>query len=174
MCVTNEEFYAFTLTTGRPWPAHWYAGWRGRSGRPFPKRLASQPVVNVSAEQAEAYCVWSRSRLPTWMEWERAAAGPSRQPYPWGSHWSADRCNSVESERGSIVAADGYSGGDSAEGVRQLCGNVAEPVIAPGGGYEWRGGSYRLRCELWGVAYAFRRAEADARASDVGFRIVTD
>lgn len=173
-CVTNEEFYAFTRATGGPWPRHWDAKWLSRSQRPFPMRIASQPVVNVSVENAQAYCIWSRTRLPTWMEWERAACGPARQPYPWGQEYNAHHCNSVESECGSLVTVDDYPSGDSPEGVHQLCGNVAEWVLSPEGSFEHRGGSYCLPCELWGLVYAFRRTEPGVHAPDVGFRVVSD
>jgi len=173
-CVMNEEYYEFTQATGNNWPCHWDAKWLGRSKRPFPARLASQPVVNVSAEDAQAYCIWSRTRLPTWFEWERAASGPTRQPYPWGVEYSPERCNSIESGRGSLASVDEYPLGNSLEGVGQLCGNVAEWVVGPEGQFELRGGSYLVSCELWGLAYAFRQAESGFYAPDVGFRIVID
>jgi formylglycine-generating enzyme required for sulfatase activity len=173
-CVTNDEFYEFARATGRPWPCHWDARWLNRWNRPFPVRLASRPVVNVSAGNADAYCIWSRTRLPAWMEWERAASGPARQAYPWGADYSAARTNSMESGRGSLAAVDECPPGDSCEGVRQLCGNVAEWVVGPEGRFETRGGSYRTPCELWGLAYAFRQPDVGFHAPDVGFRVVTD
>jgi formylglycine-generating enzyme required for sulfatase activity len=173
-CVTNEEFYAFTRARGRPWPGHWSAAWLRRWGRPFPPRLASHPVVDVSAEAARAYCAWSRTRLPAWFEWERAAAGADRRPYPWGQGWCARRCNSAESGVGSLVSADALPAGDSPEGARQLCGNVAEWVVGPHGRFEVRGGGFRAACELWGLAYAFRLPPAGFHAPDTGFRVAAD
>jgi formylglycine-generating enzyme required for sulfatase activity len=171
-CVTNEEFLVFTSNSGKKWPSHWNSKWLKATGRPFPARLASLPVVNVSAEDAEAYCSWSQTRLPTSVEWECAVAGPLGYPYPWGVDYSTACCNSVESGRGSLVPVNTYPLGDSPEGVRQLCGNVAEWVLEPGRKYEIRGGSYRMSCELWGLAYAFRQPEIGFRAPDVGFRVV--
>ncbi len=173
-CVTNEEYYAFTRATGRPWPPHWGTTWLTSFQQPFPVRLASRPVVNVSAHQAQAYCIWSRTRLPSWVEWQRAAAGHAARPYPWGEAYGAERCNSVESARGSLARADDCPFGDTPEGIRQLCGNVAEWVIGPGGQFELRGGSYRLPCEFWGLAYAFRQVEHSFRSPDTGFRVVLD
>jgi len=174
ICVTNEEYFKFTKAHGKKWPAHWDVKCLDRFQRPFPPRFASQPIVNVTAEDAQAYCIWSRTRLPSWSEWERAASGQARQPYPWGVEYSAARCNSVESGCGSLAAVDDYSLGDSPEGARQLCGNVAEWVVGPEGQFELRGGSYRLPCELWGLAYAFRQPELGYHAPDVGFRDVRD
>jgi len=173
-CVTNEEYFKFTKAHGARWPLHWQAKWLPRSSRAFPARLASQPVVNVTAEDAQAYCIWSRTRLPSWLEWERAASGQTRQPYPWGIKYDAARCNSVESGCGSLAAVDECPLGDSPEGVRQLCGNAAEWVMGPEGQFELRGGSFRMPCELWGLVYAFRQPELGYHAPDVGFRVVSN
>ena len=173
-CVTNDQYYEFTRSSGRPWPTHWDSCWLDRHRRPFPPRVSQQPVVNVSAAQAQAYCIWSRTRLPSWVEWERAVAGEVGFCYPWGSDYSRDRCNSVEGERGSLAAVDEFPEGDSAEGVRQLCGNVAEWAMGPRGVPERRGGSWRVPCEIWGLKYAFEELEADSRAPDLGFRVVSD
>jgi formylglycine-generating enzyme required for sulfatase activity len=170
-CVSNEEYFAFTRATGASWPSHWDAQWLSRRKHPFPARIASLPVVNVSAEQARAYCIWSHTRLPAWTEWERAAGGPTGQSYPWASAYSAERCNSAESERGALARVDDYPQGDSPEGARQLCGNVWEWILGPQGVWELRGGSYRAPCEIWGLPYAFKLVEPCFLAPDVGFRL---
>lgn len=173
-CVTNDEFYKFTQATGKPWPCHWHTRWLNRSNRPFPARLGSRPVVNVCAENAEAYCIWARTRLPTWMEWECAASGRDGRAYPWGTKYKSTYVNSVESGRGSLAVVDEYPLGNSCEGLRQLCGNVAEWVVGPEGRFEIRGGSYRMPCEIWGLTYAFGQPDVGLCAPDVGFRVVAN
>ena len=71
--VTNEEYAAFIKATGRKPPKDWTNG-------AYPAGKGRHPVVNVTYEDAVAYCKWltqkdgkAKYRLPTAEEWEIAA-----------------------------------------------------------------------------------------------------
>ncbi|MFN7920409.1 MAG: formylglycine-generating enzyme family protein [Bryobacteraceae bacterium] len=85
------------------------------------------PVVNVTWHQANAFCEWAKCRLPTEEEWERAARGPDRTKYPWGSNdIDPSRANYDESKIGHPTPVGLYPTGASVEGVLDLIGNVWE------------------------------------------------
>jgi formylglycine-generating enzyme required for sulfatase activity len=90
----------------------------------------NHPVAGVSAVQAADYCRWLGRRLPTEVEWERAARGPNGQPWPWGdAPLTPERANvSFEGPPQDSKPVDSYPAGASVNptGIFNLAGNVWE------------------------------------------------
>lgn len=120
------------------------------------------PVVNVSREDAKAFCQWVGGRLPNDDEWEHAARGGLQgRKYQWGDEWppptgSGNFADVTAKGRYATWKTikdydDGYS--DSSPvgafkpngfGLYDMAGNVWEWVVDPAvlNGNRCRGGSF--------------------------------
>lgn len=96
------------------------------------------PATHVSWNDAQAYCDYSGTRLPTEAEWEVAARGGlEEKPFPWGDDLEPHGAHHMNVFQGQFptanTAEDGYAGTapvDAYEpngyGLFNVCGNVWE------------------------------------------------
>ncbi|MBF0170071.1 MAG: SUMF1/EgtB/PvdO family nonheme iron enzyme [Nitrospinae bacterium] len=111
----------------------------------FADGRGNHPVVEISYEEAENYCVAVGKRLPTGPEWERAARGDDGRAYPWGNEFVGANANTSESGTADTVAVGSFPKGKSPYGVLDLCGNASEWVDEMGKETAYRhrrGGSF--------------------------------
>jgi formylglycine-generating enzyme required for sulfatase activity len=134
--VTNAQYEAFVVATGRVAPESWEAG-------RVPRGKEDHPVANVSWDDAVAFAQWLGEetgldfRLCTEAEWEKACRGDAGSIYPWGDAFDADLANTVESGIEDTTEVDAFSpDGDGPYGVAGMSGNVQEWVA------DWYDGSY--------------------------------
>ena len=178
------------------------ATWRAPEGEGsnILKRL-NHPVVHVSWNDAQEFCKFIGGRLPTEIEWERAARGGKRgRMYPWGNKLmprGKHRCNIWHGDfPKKNTEDDGYMwsapidafGPQNKYGFYNIVGNVWEWVEddwIPNHGKKQQGMTYD-KCKKGGSymchkSYCFRyrvaarsHNSADSAASNLGFRCARD
>ena len=153
------------------------------------------PVVMVSWFGAKAYCEYYGWRLPSEVEWEKAARGQDARPFPWGDELTLNNANYYSShdifEKTFGGAGDttpvgfyngknyhGYQTLDSASpyGLYDMAGNVWQWTgdVYPGQHYRYmRGGSlqnYGYNLRVW----TRNNAGPEYNSPAVGFRCARD
>jgi iron(II)-dependent oxidoreductase len=148
--VTNAQFAEFVDGRGYRSPRHWSAAgweWREREDARAPlyweggpegwERVRfgvreplppDEPVQHVSFYEAEAFAHWAGKRLPTEIEWERAATWHDHEGkfrFPWGQSWMGFEA-SLDRRRFSPAPVGSYAGGVSPVGCVQMAGDVWE------------------------------------------------
>ena len=119
--VTNDAYKQFLSATGHSPPRQWKDGM-------YPSGENKYPVVGVSWYDAQAYAQWVGKRLPTEVEWEKAARGDDGRLYPWGDEFVASWLNVGGDSDGyeQTAPVESFQKGASPYGVQDMAGNVWE------------------------------------------------
>ncbi len=149
--TSAERRGAGVVWTGSAWLTVAEADWRHPRGAATDiTGLDDHPVVQVSWNDARAYCGWKNGQLPSEAQWEKAARGPAtrlRQSgdarrFPWGNDPPAENLlNFADRNQTAAWASrqidDGYqftapvgtyAAGASPYGALDMAGNVWEMV----------------------------------------------
>ena len=114
------------------------------------------PVVVNNWDQAQVYCKWAGSRLPTEAEWEKAARGTNGGAYPWGEGANCGQANYGKCT-GEVQPVGSYPDFASPYGALDMAGNVWEWMVDVYPGttdYMLKGGDWQT--QAWGVRSAVR------------------
>jgi formylglycine-generating enzyme required for sulfatase activity len=184
--LTNEQYVAYVDNEKHP-----MKDW---------EKKKTHPVVNVSWNDAMAYCKWFNTtyaddlkkysltlHLPTEAQWEKAARGEYGNEWPWGNEFDPKKFNADEGSKGDTTPVDAYRQGESPYGIADMVGNVWEwtntlfekyPYKADDGREDektpgnriLRGGSFNH--SRWDARCAARSdRDSDNRSDRVGFRV---
>jgi len=93
------------------------------------------PVRGLTGRQAQDYCNWLNRRLPTEIEWERAARGDTGTRWPWGAAAPSVPAVQMGGPPGTApltgpLPVDRPGANRSGVGVSDLIGNVAEWTLS--------------------------------------------
>jgi len=145
--VTNAEYQAFIQATGHPPPGISAADYQEQGflvhpykdvkpflwqGDRYPAQEGQHPVVLVSYEDAIAFAQWKGKqdgttyRLPTALEWEKAARGTDGRYFPWGNEWRNEATNWADSGLWHTSPIAAFPLSHSPYGVEDMAGNVFE------------------------------------------------
>lgn len=187
--VTNRQYGVFIAATKHRAPAYWC---EEKFSDP------EQPVVGVDWNDARAFCAWLSesakvlASLTSEAQWEYAARGTDRRPYPWGWEPPDDTRACFGNGMDAPVRVGSYPAGRGPFGALDQAGNVWEwcEDLSNDQAYPWaesldpvnryegdkerrvlRGGAYYS--DVGALAAAHRSWDWSGRRDDnLGFRVV--
>ncbi len=176
--VTNSEYKRFVDETKYAAPKSW-------TGGAFEPGTEDLPVIQVSWQDAQAYCEWLAKkegipfRLPTEEEWEYAARGKDERVFPWGSFWNETlaNCNRPK-ERSSPTPVNQPPNNNTDKspfGIFGMAGNVSEWTASdfkPYPGSAYSASAQDLKCKVIRGG-CFNSERAEARTTSRGWDIPT-
>jgi serine/threonine-protein kinase len=187
--VTEEAYRAFCVEAGHPLPP-------GNQ-----EAAADSPVVNVTFDDAQQFAKWANKRLPSAVEWEKAARGTDGRTYPWGNDLNFELANiprdKAARKSAKLASATAYPSGASPYGALNMLGNVwqwvdaqvkvnfeeakahftlLKPPLSPNDEfYQVRGGSYYdAPIDPSSLIWDFVPTPARERQHTIGFRCARD
>lgn len=191
------DWYATELPAHREWIAGFYIGRTEVTARAFaeyqkacearspdcppwrpryldPQREPLRPATWVSWRQADAYCRWAGGRLPTDLEWEKAARGTDGRFWPWGFQPDDSLYQGKGKKVRSPVAVGSHPEGRSPYGALDMAGNVWEYTsdLWQRSGHTIRGGSYLNTLMESRASVRWAAGGEDTGSEYLGFRCV--
>ncbi|HNN14097.1 MAG TPA: SUMF1/EgtB/PvdO family nonheme iron enzyme [Anaerolineales bacterium] len=120
----------------------------------------NHPMTSVTWFGAWGYCGYYESRLPTEMEWEKAARGTDERPFPWGDEIARENANFYSSRDpfedmstfGSRTSPVGFYNGKNYDGYQTI------DSASPYGLYDMAGNVWQWTGDVYeGMHYRFMR-----------------
>lgn len=165
--VSAGDFRAFAAAGARQMPRQpeWYAN-------------DTHPAVNVTWDEAQAFCAWAGGRLPTEAEWEHAARGGlDGRLFPWGDEFTGQAVAQHFTAPVGAFPPNGYGLHDMAGNVWEWTSSEHRPThaTAPARSYDLRtikGGGWNSSVQRLRVSERAALSRQGRHNLYVGFRCV--